>query len=388
MASLDFPSNPTNNQTYSLNGVTYYYNAAIGAWLTQLSTMNLSTSSNTQVLFNDAGLANGSPGLVFDKITGNLGIGITSPSAKLHVIGTANVSSNLRVGANLSFDNIDSVRIWEPAANTLTFHTASTERMRIINTGQIGIGYATPVARLHIASSNSSPTGVSAGSRFFEDTNNYGLNIGATSTYGYIQGLLGTTSTSGYNDIVLQPNGSSVGIGKSPSYTLDVNGTIADSTGVIRPRVLSTTQATNSGTVKEFTGIPSWVNRITVMFNQVSTGGGSAYLVQIGTGGVATTSGYTSHSAFAQISASATGGTTSTSGFVIHHTLSSYVMSGILTISHMGSNLWVASGVLGNSTYSSPCSGSVTLGGTLNFLRVTSATPDTFNGGSVNISYE
>jgi hypothetical protein len=67
MASLDFPTNPVNNQTYSLNGVTYYYNSAIGAWLTQLSTMNLSTSSNTQVLFNDAGVANGSSGLVFDK---------------------------------------------------------------------------------------------------------------------------------------------------------------------------------------------------------------------------------------------------------------------------------------------------------------------------------
>ena len=72
MASLDFPSNPTNNQTYALNGVTYYYNSAIGAWLTQLSTMNLSTSSNTQVLFNDAGLANGSTGLSYNKFANTL----------------------------------------------------------------------------------------------------------------------------------------------------------------------------------------------------------------------------------------------------------------------------------------------------------------------------
>ena len=74
MASLDFPSNPTNNQTYALNGVTYYYNSSMGAWLTQLTSMNLSTSSNTQVLFNDAGLANGSSGLVFDKTTNTLSV--------------------------------------------------------------------------------------------------------------------------------------------------------------------------------------------------------------------------------------------------------------------------------------------------------------------------
>ena len=94
MASLDFPSNPTNGQTYALNGVTYYYNASMGAWLTQLTSMNLSTSSNTQVLFNDAGIANGSSGLVFNKVantltsnsivvTGNVSIGTTIANSSL-----------------------------------------------------------------------------------------------------------------------------------------------------------------------------------------------------------------------------------------------------------------------------------------------------------------
>lgn len=72
MASLDFPTNPTNGQTYALNGVTYYYNSTIGAWLTQQSTSNLSTSSNTQVLFNDAGVANGSTGLTYNKAANTL----------------------------------------------------------------------------------------------------------------------------------------------------------------------------------------------------------------------------------------------------------------------------------------------------------------------------
>ena len=101
MASLDFPSNPTNNQTYSLNGVTYYYNAAIGAWLTQLSTMNLSTSSNTQVLFNDAGVANGSPGFTFNKSSNTLSVvNVSSPTGAVSVTSNLDLSlasSSLRI---------------------------------------------------------------------------------------------------------------------------------------------------------------------------------------------------------------------------------------------------------------------------------------------------
>ena len=74
MASLDFPSNPSNGDTYALNGVTYYYNSSMGAWLTQLTSMNIASSSNTQVLFNDAGIANGSSGLVFDKTANTLSV--------------------------------------------------------------------------------------------------------------------------------------------------------------------------------------------------------------------------------------------------------------------------------------------------------------------------
>lgn len=36
MADLDFPSSPTNGQTYSLNGTTYYYDSTVGAWLTKI----------------------------------------------------------------------------------------------------------------------------------------------------------------------------------------------------------------------------------------------------------------------------------------------------------------------------------------------------------------
>ena len=74
MASLDFPSNPTNGDTYTLNGVTYYYNSSMGAWLTQIVASTITSSSNTQVMFNDAGVSNGSYGLVFDKTANTLSV--------------------------------------------------------------------------------------------------------------------------------------------------------------------------------------------------------------------------------------------------------------------------------------------------------------------------
>lgn len=68
MASLDFPTNPTNGQTYTQNGVSYYYNAAIGAWLTQITSTQLAaTAANNQVLFVDGGISNGTSGLVYSK---------------------------------------------------------------------------------------------------------------------------------------------------------------------------------------------------------------------------------------------------------------------------------------------------------------------------------
>jgi hypothetical protein len=67
MGAIDFPSNPTDGQTYSSGGVNYIYNASIGAWLTSYVSTPLYTSANTQVLYNDDGQSKGNTGLVFDR---------------------------------------------------------------------------------------------------------------------------------------------------------------------------------------------------------------------------------------------------------------------------------------------------------------------------------
>jgi len=150
-----------------------------------------------------------------------------------------------------------------------------------------------------------------------------------------------------------------------------------------------TAQATTTGTTIDFTGIPSWVKRITVMFSGVSTNGSSFIQTQIGAGSY-TTSGY-----FCNYGAinSGTGQGNITSGFLVYAgTLASSVSTGHLVLTLISNNTWVASGSIlyTNGTGAMYIvAGNVTLSGTLDRLRVTTVNgTDTFDAGSVNIMYE
>jgi len=145
--------------------------------------------------------------------------------------------------------------------------------------------------------------------------------------------------------------------------------------------VLATAQNTTSGTSIDFTGIPSWVKRVTLMMNGVSTNGSSSIQVQLGAGSMQTT-GYISSANSLSFS---TSGLLVTSGAAAGN---SY--QGSMLISSMGSNAWVASSVVSRDdaiTFSA--AGSKTLSGTLDRIRITTVNgTDTFDAGSINILYE
>ena len=169
--------------------------------------------------------------------------------------------------------------------------------------------------------------------------------------------------------------------------SLQLSGTsgVLDNSGAF---IAGTAQASTSGTSIDFTSIPSWVKRVTVMFNGVSTNGSSPVLVQIGAGSV-TSSGYVSSA----VKSSGGGNTvqTSTAGFVTGINSSSEFISGTMTIATLGSNIWAQNNTLGHSTSSAAYygGGSITLGGTLDRIRITTVNgTDTFDAGSINILYE
>ena len=152
-----------------------------------------------------------------------------------------------------------------------------------------------------------------------------------------------------------------------------------------------TAVASTSGTSIDFTSIPNWVKRVTVMFNGVSTSGTSAYLVQIGAGSV-TTTGYLSGTLAVQSGATSSGGTTSTAGFaIISANVAAYLYSGTLQIVNLTGNTWIENGNFLDTTAArgSISGGSIALGGTLDRVRITTVNgTDTFDAGSINILYE
>ncbi len=150
-----------------------------------------------------------------------------------------------------------------------------------------------------------------------------------------------------------------------------------------------TAKASTSGVAVEFTGIPSWVRRITVLFNGVSTNGANNILVQIGTGGAPTASGYAGYSVFSW--ASGIVPVSSTAGIPVFNNAASYNHYGELVLTNISGNTWVASGQFATAgTQGSIVSGgSVTLAGVLNYLRVVTANgTDAFDAGSINVLYE
>lgn len=140
-------------------------------------------------------------------------------------------------------------------------------------------------------------------------------------------------------------------------------------------------------TYNDWTNIPSWVKRITVMINVLSTSGTSNIQVQLGSGSIDTTSTYNSRAGQPSLQAASTNGLLMTCQIAT----AADTNSGILVINSYGSNIWVASGNVvnvGNAT-AFFSAGVKTLSGTLDRIRLTTVNlTDTFDAGSANILYE
>jgi hypothetical protein len=152
-----------------------------------------------------------------------------------------------------------------------------------------------------------------------------------------------------------------------------------------------TAVASTSGTSIAFTSIPSWVKRITVMFNGVSTNGTSNIQVQLGTGSspTYTTSGYAGSASY--ISASSSTNALFTTGLGVASAGASNVFSGHLVFTNVSGNVWTGSSTLANTAIAAMFfSGTnISLSDVLTAIRITTVNgTDTFDAGSINILYE
>jgi hypothetical protein len=162
--------------------------------------------------------------------SGNVGIGTTSPGAKLDVAGNVRVRGSATptltfndgaIENNLSITNSAFV-LSVPSANPITFNTTNTERLRITDAGLVGIGTSSPGAKIH---SLQASTG--EGLRVDGADSGFSLVVEGGTTYHtkIRQGSIGSTyfsNTPPTNGLIVE---GSVGIGtSSPAARLDIRG--------------------------------------------------------------------------------------------------------------------------------------------------------------------
>jgi hypothetical protein len=204
------------------------------------------------------------------------------------------------------------------------------------------------------------------------------LTTGVTGTLPVANGGTGVTTSTGSGANVL---------GTGPTISSPtITGTPVMGASVITS---ATAVASTSGTSIDFTSIPSWVKRITVMLQNVSTNGTSNLMVRAGTSAGVDSTNYTSNRG--TINNTSVFATTTTAGFDVASFASAAILNkGVVVLNNISGNIWVASGCVSDSgTQTSNFAGTVSLAGVLDRIRVTTVGgTDTFDSGSINIQFQ
>ncbi len=195
--------------------------------------------------------------------------------------------------------------------------------------------------------------------------------------------LLGSKNyTAAANDILTFANDGS-GVWHEESRKLDDVGTAPTQ---------ATLQASTSGTTIDFTGLPTGLKRVTVMLVGVSTSGTDSLLIQLGDSGGIETTNYLGASASLP-NGGATACANSTAGFLITSASASNVIHGAATFDlfDAATFVWVGRGTFALSNAGTMIVSATrrTLDSELTQLRITTTSgTDTFDAGSINITYE
>ena len=180
----------------------------------------------------------------------------------------------------------------------------------------------------------------------------------------------------------------------SPTFTTPALGTPAsgDLTNCTNKVISGTAQASTSGTSIDFTGIPSGVKRVTVMFVGVSMSATSDLMIQLGDSGGIETSSYSSTGANLAPTPSYVNATSgflfSGGGWGASTTVSGTV---ILNLEDASGFTWTSISVLARTDNPDLAlgAGSKSLSAVLDRLRITTLVGTaTFDAGAINIQYE
>jgi hypothetical protein len=169
---------------------------------------------------------------------------------------------------------------------------------------------------------------------------------------------------------------------------LVLNGTtgVQDNSGAF---VAGTAVASTSGTSIDFTSIPSWVKRVTVNAMGVSTNGASDWGIRLGTSGGIVSTGYSG------LISNTGGGIQNPTTYApsVYSAVSTAATTGsiVINLSNSSTNTWTITGCVASLGfgYSSMGGFFIALSGALTTVRIiTGNGTDTFDAGTINITYE
>jgi hypothetical protein len=223
--------------------------------------------------------------------------------------------------------------------------------------------------------------------------NNAAMTVTGSGNFAYTRTLTGVTN------VTLPTTGTLATLAGTETFTNKTltSPTIGGTPTGVGVLTSGTAVASTSGTSIDFTSIPSWVKRITVMFQGVSTSGTSIRLLRIGSGSIETT-GYLA-SAVDLFNTGSVVGLASTTYYPLvgngsNTATAAVILDGAMQLTLLGSNIWNLTGTLSGSgsgigAGTVQFAGTKTTSGALDRLRISTLNgTDTFDAGSVNILYE
>ena len=155
-----------------------------------------------------------------------------------------------------------------------------------------------------------------------------------------------------------------------------------------QPLTQGTAVVATSGNAIDFTGIPSWAKRITIMLYGISTTGANDLIIQVGNGSIVTTGYQVQRSYISTSTANAAGSFNFCIATLPTGTAADTKMAQIV-LTNVTGNIWVSTSNSATiNSVSGYSAGGITLSSALDRIRLSTNSADTFDAGTINILYE